>query len=244
MGLGAINSKEINTLPRHTLLGQEAVYIVMDGDFTGMGGAQGKTDYQLVGLARIAPDAAYFVKMVGPREEIEGEKVNLIRFASSLRKKTTLNDVVDTLHTNSKPLAEASALTWAAPEHWEKGLDKPMRLATYSIGETECYIASLSGGGGGLTENINRWRMQLGQEDLEPSGIGALPKVNILGQEVPFVEVRGTYNELQESDGQYMLLGAIRALDSRTLFVKMIGPEDQVDAESKHFKSFCESFQQ
>ena len=111
-------------------------------------------------------------------------------------------------------------------------------------GATECYVAVL-GGGGGLEANVNRWRGQLGLGPLSAEEIDALPRVPVLGSEAPLVEARGEYTDMAgESHEDHALLGTIVARGGSMLFVKMVGPRAEVEAERGRFLAFVQSLEQ
>jgi hypothetical protein len=120
-----------------------------------------------------------------------------------------------------------------------------MRSVTYSPSENspaECYVAVLGGSAGGVEANINRWRQQMGRTPLSPAEIDSLPKIQVLGQACPLVEISGSYTGMGgEQHQDYMMLGVVCSLPSSSVFVKMIGPEAEVRAERDNFVVFCES---
>jgi len=136
---------------------------------------------------------------------------------------------------------------WVVPEGWTEAPPTSMRIGNFRIGEdkqTECYVTVLKGTGGGTEMNINRWRGQMGVEGdaLNAEAIGKLPKVSMLGKEVPVVEVPGAYQGMSgETKTGYMLLGSMCELGDESVFVKMIGPETVVRAEREKFIAFCGS---
>lgn len=140
-----------------------------------------------------------------------------------------------------EPAAE-SPLAWDAPETWERQPERAMRLATYTTGGCECYITTLSGLAGGVAANINRWRRQMGQPPLSEEELAALPTLNVLGRETPFVTIAGAYTGMSgEERPGYLMYGMVCPLEGETVFAKMIGPEAQMRAEADRFAAFCES---
>jgi len=143
--------------------------------------------------------------------------------------------------------APQRAYKWVVPEGWMEASPTPMRIGNFRVGEgkqTECYVTVLKGTGGGTEMNVNRWRGQMGVEGdpLNAEAIGKLPKIPMLGKEVPLVEVPGTYQGMSgETKTGYMLLGSICELGDESVFVKMIGPESVVRAEHEKFIAFCGS---
>jgi len=145
------------------------------------------------------------------------------------------------------PASQTGALQWTAPEGWAKAPPTAMRTVNFKVGpapEAECYATVLKGAAGGLELNINRWRIQMGQEDrLTEEDITKLPQITLSGQQVPLIEATGSFTGMDgEPRAGYMLLGAIGQLDGRSLFVKMVGPEATVRAQKDNFILFCESF--
>jgi hypothetical protein len=138
-----------------------------------------------------------------------------------------------------------ASLTWQGPESWKRSGERPMRLVTYTVGggEAECYVTLLSGVAGGVDANINRWRSQMGiTETLDSAAIAALPKITVLGEQAPLVEIEGKYTGMdgQATEG-YMLYGTVCDLDGETLFVKLVGPSGEIKGEHDNFVAFCQS---
>ena len=106
------------------------------------------------------------------------------------------------------------------------------RLVTFRLGadaETECYVTMLHGGGA-LLDNLNRWRRQLGLGALRPAEVGDLEYVRVLGEDTPLFEGYGSYSggmgDAPLADAG--MLGVMRDLDGHAVFVKMIGPADEI----------------
>ncbi len=139
---------------------------------------------------------------------------------------------------------DPATMLWTAPEGWEKAADRMMRAVTYNIDGAECYIAVLPGAAGGVEANINRWVGQMGQNPLTPEAIAALPKLQVLGDTAPMVEVDGDFTGMSgEMQKEQKLLGAIATVEGQSVFVKMTGPAAVVSAQRDNFVRFCESLQ-
>lgn len=137
--------------------------------------------------------------------------------------------------------------SWTAPESWTQAADKPMRIVTFTMGDSgksECYVTSLSGPAGGVEANINRWRQQMGQAPLDGPALAELPALTILGRPSPTIEISGNFTDMDGQGGDaFALLGAICPLGDETLFVKMTGPASEIEANKDEFAAFCESLQ-
>ena len=72
---------ELPTLP---VLGQDALLVEFEGAYTGMGGADAKEGYGLLGIILEDQGNAVFVKMTGPAEVVRREKDHFIAYCQSL----------------------------------------------------------------------------------------------------------------------------------------------------------------
>ena len=259
MGLTDLTEAEVTALPKQKLLGHDATFVTMDGAFAGMG-SEAKENYRLVGLIAIAGDQALFAKMTGPIPVLEGQQENFLAFAASLAEGGGMAGVAGDPHAglgaadphagiagmDTGGAAPVTAWRWEAPEGWTKAPDRPMRLVTYSSGpenQNEVYIAELGGPAGGVEANVNRWQQQMGQPALTPDQIAALPKLTVLGQEVPWVTINGTFSASMRGGTfpDYAMYGTVVPTGEMTLFVKMTGPQALMEAEKDKFVAFVQS---
>ena len=136
---------------------------------------------------------------------------------------------------------------WVAPPGWSEVAASSMRAVSFKLGASgqgECYLVALPGEAGGTVANVNRWRKQMGQPELSADEIAALPKMEFFGPGATRVDITGSFAGMgpqgDAKDG-FRLLGAIKATDQFTLFVKMTGPTDLVSANVTQFDAFCAS---
>ncbi|MHC5011327.1 MAG: hypothetical protein ACYTG6_10305 [Planctomycetota bacterium] len=135
---------------------------------------------------------------------------------------------------------------WEAPEGWTELPPKPLREVGFMVGgseDAECTFSVLTGSGGGLAANVNRWRTQMGLEEVTAEEIDALPKRAFLGREAVYVELDGKYGGMHgDQDVQdAKLIGLILQLPQAALFVKMTGPAAVLEGERGHFDAFAGS---
>ncbi len=137
------------------------------------------------------------------------------------------------------------SIGWDVPDGWAAGKRRPMRIVTLLSGKdrtVECYISELGGLGGGLEANLTRWSGQMGQGALSAEDIAALPTLSVLGQEVPVLAVDGDYRGMGgTSRAGSTLLGVVANHGSKTYFIKMIGPREEVAKQREAFNAFCTS---
>ncbi len=266
MGLPPVSETDVANMPRRKLLGAPAAYIDIQGQFTGMGAAA-QADYRMVGAILSLPQGAVFVKMVGSVASLEGQEEGFAYFCDSMRLEDPSGGEVhgpgdghnhggedlqagmgsaepDLSQTDFGGMpATSGSLRFEAPEGWVREDPKPMREVSYRMGtDSECYVAILGGNGGGVEANFNRWRGQLGLPAFSASELAALPRILVLGQKASMMEAHGDFTgmggDTQSGSG---LLGLVCPQGSQTIFIKMIGPSDELRAERERFVEFCQS---
>ncbi len=146
------------------------------------------------------------------------------------------------------PVEKPEGLTWETPEGWVEAPATSMRVANLRFGknqEGECYFTILSGGGGGLAANVNRWRGQMGLEPAEEAAIEALPLRTLFGKPATYLSLDGTFSGMgaEPKDG-YRMLGLISTDGGSTYFVKLTGPQELVAENQAKFEAFCASLKE
>lgn len=154
----------------------------------------------------------------------------------------------------SRPAAESQPqqqsgspqLVYDTPEGWQEAPASMMRDINLTFGENgegEAYVARLPGAGGGLLANVNRWRKQMGAEELTQEEVEALPEKPLFGQPAKFIEIDGAFSGMGggEAKPDYRMLGLILTSDAGAVFVKMTGPKDLVEENAEEFDTFTQS---
>ncbi len=259
MGLAPIDAEALAKLPRTKLLQREAVTIELDGTFTGMSAAPIE-NARMVGAIAALPAVTLFLKMTGPRDVVDRERAGFDKVLASLRLpdqssvRPPVKPDVDQAKTEPATPAEApgagagneaEGLRWTVPDGWQAAGERMMRLVTLnptSGSEVECYVSVLPGAAGGVVDNVNRWLGQFAQAAVTQAEIDKWGKVRVLGRDAPIVEATGTFTGMGggPKPGQ-SLLGTLVALGDRVVFIKMTGPQAQVQAERERFLTFCRS---
>jgi len=139
----------------------------------------------------------------------------------------------------------SSEMTWVLPPGWQQvPSSSAFRLGTFQFTDGaesgEVAITKFPGGAGGVLENINRWRGQIG-----------LPPVGSL-QEQPMQQMRVAGVESARIDlvaatgaagaRKRMLVVTLPHADT-SYFIKMTGPSSLLDKHTKDFDVFLKSVQ-
>jgi hypothetical protein len=257
MGLSPLSPAEIAALPTKPFFGRPATFVDFEGTYSGMMDPTPKSDYRLMGALLEHGGQGIFLKMVGPKADMEGQEANLDLLLATIHLNTDghthdpapsaqippATSVAQSPYEAPQGAADsAQGLEWTVPEGWTRAADRPMRVVTYTVGDSECYIAVLGPGGGGMLANLNRWLAQFGQAPLDESGLAALPTITVLGERAPLLEATGDFTDMAGNvHSEQRMLGVACLLPDRSVFIKMTGPSAEVEAERDAFVAFSES---
>lgn len=133
-----------------------------------------------------------------------------------------------------------------APENWLALPAKQFRELNYKFGESGLGEVYVSITGGSILENVNRWLKQFGADEVSAQELVDAEKVLMAGEQGIWVEASGTFGAgMGGTDAKpgYGLAGVITVVEGKLITLKMIGPEDEVDAEKDALKAFAESLE-
>lgn len=134
----------------------------------------------------------------------------------------------------------AELLVWTVPEGWVQLPSRQFRAINLKVGEVECYVSVLTGGG--VAGNLNRWRGQMGQAPLTAAEIDKLETITIFEREARFLDTTGTYESmLAGSKDGYRMRAVYAQFPQFAMSVKMVGPDAEVVGQDAAFRSFCAS---
>ncbi len=235
MGQNPISDDALQALPPVAILGAEGVRFEIDGTFTD--GFSGKVVEDARMAVHVLPigDSTLFVKATGPRTLLQSESENLARFVTSLR-----------LERDSQPQQPPPpSLRWDTPEGWTVDGPRPMREVTFLINEeTSCWITVLGGDGGGALANANRWLAELSLDPIGPEQLSTLPTAQMLGGEAIIIDGIGPYSSMgSPPESDWGMIGLIRQLSDRSVFVKMVGPASDVTAARESMMKLVSSLE-
>lgn len=248
VGLGPLSDADVAALPRVTVMGRDAIWVEARGVYRGMGDAQ-VDDALLAGAIVVLPAVSLYVKLVGPADAVEPELDGLRALAESLRLGGAKPPEVPVPSGANPHGAGGAPFKWVTPEGWVQSGPRTMRLVTLHPADdetTECYVTVLGGDGGGVVGNINRWRGQMTLAPLSDDEIADLPRLTVLGKQVPYLSATGSFAGMGEGAARedHMLLGVFCELPGRAVSVKMTGPRDRVELERGRFEEFCRSLEE
>ena len=132
--------------------------------------------------------------------------------------------------------------SWDAPVDWiPNNNSSGMRTASYLIpcpkGSADLSITHFPGDAGGATANVNRWRKQLGLQEL------AYSEINLLAEKMKStIGPCQIYKIVNPKNKQSAFLCSIIPADDFTIFIKLDTYPDIIDELYEDFIRFSSSF--
>lgn len=137
------------------------------------------------------------------------------------------------------PVAE-SGITDEPPGDWQRQPPSPLRRLSYLVtgpGGACCEVSlvMLGGGAGGILDNVNRWRAQIGLQAVDAAALAKESKHQPTGQgEVTVVDMEGSPEKGDPlRDGR--IVAAILPLGAQTAFFKLRGNPDLAGRRKQEF---------
>ena len=192
-------------------------------------------------------DVVWYFKMGGEDDSVRNEKPKFLQFLKSVQFDYSdhSESVGQFTSTNVKEApGPAAKPVWEVPPAWKEAPPTQMLLAKFLLpGEgarkAEVTVSVFPQDAGGVLDNVNRWRGQLG---LAAVGAGELPN---LTKPLEASESKGILVDMSGTDpktGQKArLIAAILPQGDRTWFYKLMGDEQVAEREREAFVKFVQT---
>lgn len=198
---------------------------------------------------------AWFFKMTGDDALVAQQKPVFIDFLKSLTFTTApqaelppshppIGDALTAAQSSAPPAWDKNKPTWQVPSGWKETPGGQFLVAKFLLNGADNAQAAVNvsmsvGDGGGLAGNVNRWRKQLGLNELPEAEINQqLTSVEVLGGKAFLVDLAGT----EAQTGQKArLMGAVVPRSGQTWFYKLMGNEQVVEREKEAFIQFLQT---
>ncbi len=206
---------------------------------------------------------AWFFKMSGDDDLVKQQKPAFVSFLKGVTFEAGLAPVGSTenasapvsLPPSHPPIGDAAVMQaaaaggqdrpdWQVPASWKEANAGGFLVAKYIVTgsdntRADVNVSMSAGAGGGIVGNVNRWRGQLGLDQLAETELNKLlsPLDTPAGKAVS-VEMTGTD---ARSGQKARLVGVIIPEASRTWFYKIMGSDQLVAAEKEAFLKFVQS---
>jgi hypothetical protein len=253
MGLAESSATELQGLPKRTLLGQPAVFVDLRGAYTAMGAEDALPGRRMLGLVLPRERQSLFVKFVGSESLVDAAQPAFERFVESLREADAeAPGAVGRRDPPPEPPArpqglDPAKLAWDAPPGWKAAkATTTFRVIDFRIDGApgvEAYLSHLQGTGGGVLDNVNLWRGNLGAPALDEKGIAALERLDVMGTKAVFVEQAGDFKPGMGAKPipDALFYGVIVLLEHDALFLRLVGPRAEAAPLREAFRALARS---
>lgn len=206
----------------------------------------GKFKSRTLGVVVVREGIPWFFKLTGESALVKANEAKFLDFLKTLQFHTGSHGPPATAA--SRPArgqpAGGPPSNWTVPEGWSATPPGQMVLASFqatgSNGEVvETAVSMLSGDGGGLLANVNRWRNQLQLPPAQPGELDSmLRRMDIHGHSAVLVDMEGVNTKTGKPT---RMLTAIVPEGGGTWFYKMTGAAADVEREQPNLIRFIES---
>ncbi len=222
-----------------------------------LGTASDSNPARIISVILHRDDTVWFFKMDGDATLVEQQKPAIISFLQSLQFDAPDSAPVaappadmSQLPPNHPAISDMAAPTeaspakpaWIVPDGWQAGPPSQFLVANFIIAgagkaTAGVNVCSLTGDGGGVVANVNRWRGQLG---LQPAADILTSPLDASGGKAQMVDFNGT----DARTGQpARLVGVIVPAGAQTWFYKLMGDPDLVAQQKDAFIRVVQSAQ-
>jgi hypothetical protein len=250
VGLQPIPELDLKALSQTvTMGGQPAELYDIAGNSTDSGAPT-----RILGAIQHRDGMVWFVKMTGDAALVEQQKPAFAGFLESMRIATAAAAELPPSHPPIDDMGAMSAAglasagagqpVWNVPPGWQSVAAGQFLAAKFVVAgsdgeEAAVNVSNSEGEGGGLVNNVNRWRRQLGLDELSEADVNRLvTTADVPGGKTLLVDMSGT----DARTGQpTRLVGAMVSVGSRTWFYKLMGNDKLVAREKTAFTNFVET---
>ncbi len=147
---------------------------------------------------------------------------------------------IKTNNINKNVKTSKRTLNWDVPKNWQEIPGNDFSLAVYKIknisSNSEVSITQFPGKAGGIVNNINRWRRQIGLVEMSENEIldDAIVRYSNLGKYTIHKIINNEKPELA-------FLGMVLFLDDSSVFVKLKTSLRNIPLIEPSFLKFCDS---
>jgi len=248
-GLPQVNEEELARLVEAVKIGSEPAKLI---DLTGAVKSSDAVSPSRI-LVAVFPHGGvtWFFKLAGNATVVSAQKPAFLDFLQSVsfteRPGTSRPGQFVSTNVKRLPGSEAEGApvkpAWEVPADWREAPVGQMSLARFEIGgsdsKAEVTVSAFPGAAGGLLDNLNRWRGQLG---LKPVGQAEAEKLvaslDVMGGKAMLVDMNG---QNPQTGQKVRLISAIVSREGMTWFYKLMGDEAAAEREKEAFIKFVQS---
>lgn len=142
-------------------------------------------------------------------------------------------------------VSEPIGITWDVPEGWTEAPSTSSFItavfeAKGETGDARITVSNLSNDGGGVLQNINRWRGQVGLGPIQQFQDQPMTPITVAGEIAGLIDLSASEG-VQASLERLMVVFTPRPDQGLTWYFKMSGPSATLETQQQAFTQFVES---
>jgi hypothetical protein len=194
-------------------------------------------DGRIIAAMTTTGDSTLFFKMRGNAELTERQKGDFIKWVAAV---CNAQSETKSPQMAAMPAKDAGAppIKWETPEDWTEVPPSSMRYASFSASaengeKIDISVVTFPGEGGSDSDNINRWRGQI--------GLPPIDKNAVTSQIASLKTADATFSTTDIIGAKARTIAAWTHHEGRVWFFKATGPSAAVEKEKPNFVKFIES---
>jgi hypothetical protein len=235
LGQAPITEQKLGEIAQRlpTSLGDVAIV-----DLTGLpDNADPARDGRIIAAMVTTADSTLFFKIRGNTDLTEAQKSDFIKWVAAVCNAQTRTGPPQ-MAVAPPQAANAAQIRWKKPETWTEVPPSSMRYASFSApagdgGKIDISVVTFPGDGGSDTDNVNRWRGQIGLAPIDANAVTS--------QIAPLKTEDASFSTTDIAGVKTRTIAAWTRRDGRVWFFKATGPNTAVEKEKPNFVKFIES---
>lgn len=238
-----VTAQVVADLPEAPFAGQPTRLVDLNGTFRTRSGKHIE-GARMLAFFQEREEAFVTFKIIGPAPDVDAQQDNFMAMAASIRDAKPGRRPAPPAHAPTPaPTPRKTGLTWKVPDSWEAEATNPFVLAAFHPKAHPKARCTISKARGGVLLNVNRWRGQMGLEEIEKADLDGLPTRKVLGGDAVVLKLDGDFGGAMGVGpiDNARMLGVVLVRGAGMVFVKMLGPRDVMEQEEARFFGLCDS---
>lgn len=234
IGQPPIDEQKLNQIAQKLTTSIGEVTVV---DLVGLpNGADPNKDGRIIAAMTTNGSSTLFFKIRGNAALTEAQKNEFVKWVAAVCNSQPGNKPSQS-EAMLPPSSNNPQIKWQLPEGWKEVPASSMRYASFSAGgndgKIDISIVMFPGDGGSDTENVNRWRSQI--------GLPPMSEAAVTSQITTLKASDATFAMVDIAGANARTLAAWVRRDARVWFFKATGPGAAVEKEKTNFVKFVQS---
>src|SRR5712672_2639384 len=235
LGQSPITEEKLGEMAQrlHTSLGDVTIV-----DVAGLpDNADPARDGRIIAAMVTTANATLFFKMRGNADLTEAQKGDFIKWVAAVCNAQTQTGPPQ-VAAGPPQTTSAPPIKWTTPEGWTEVPPSSMRYASFSVSaqdgdKIDISVVTFPGDGGSDSDNINRWRGQMGLAPVDANAVTS--------QVAPLKTEDTMFSTTDIAGDKTRTIAAWTRRDGRVWFFKATGPNAAIEKERPNFVKFIES---